>query len=150
SGLVAQLRKALGDDRRQERFVRTLHGFGYAFSGEVLDGSGKEAEAPARLIWEETVFALQPGETIVGRSEEAPGRIGAPGVSRRHGRLVVANGEATLEDLGSKNGTFVGEQRIQGATALRDGDCVRLGGQLLVFRLAGAAGATQTESPTPS
>ena len=40
TGLVAQLRKALMDDRRQERFLRTVHGFGYAFSGEIDGGGG--------------------------------------------------------------------------------------------------------------
>jgi DNA-binding winged helix-turn-helix (wHTH) protein len=40
TGLVAQVRKALGDDRRQERFLRTVHGFGYAFNGEIVTTAG--------------------------------------------------------------------------------------------------------------
>ena len=150
TGLVAQLRKALADDRRQERFLRTLHGFGYAFSGEIAPGAGKQPDAPARLVWEDSVFRLQPGDNLLGRSEEASVRIDAPGVSRRHARIVVAEDRATIEDLASKNGTFVGERPLDGPTLLHDGDRVRLGRQLLVFRRADSAAPTRTESPPPS
>lgn len=149
TGLVAQVRKALDDDRRQERFLRTVHGFGYAFIGEVTLGGAAEMAAAARLVWEEAVFELRPGEHVLGRSEEAQVRLDAPGVSRRHARIVVTRDEATIEDLGSKNGTFVGERRLEGPSALHDGDRVRLGSQLLVFRRAGAAAPTWTESPSP-
>jgi DNA-binding winged helix-turn-helix (wHTH) protein len=145
TGLVAQVRKALGDDRAQERFLRTVHGFGYAFSGEVVIEAGRGPSPPARLIWEDAVFVLQPGENILGRSEDASVCIGAPGVSRRHARIVVTDDRAMLEDLASKNGTFVGERRLDGPTALQDGDRVRLGSQLLVFRRATAAEPTRTE-----
>ncbi len=146
TGLVAQVRKALADDRRQERFLRTVHGFGYAFSGDVATGAGKEA-GPARLIWENSVFVLQPGENLLGRSEEVSVCIDAPGVSRRHARIVVTDDQATIEDLMSKNGTFLCERRLDGPTPLRDGDRLRLGRQLLVFRRAGSAASTWTESP---
>jgi DNA-binding winged helix-turn-helix (wHTH) protein len=149
TGLVAQVRKALADDRRQERFLRTVHGFGYAFSGEIATGAGKQPDPPARLIWEESVFLLQPGDNLLGRSEEASVRIEAPGVSRRHARIVVTDDRATIEDLASKNGTFVGERRLDGPTSLLDGDRLRLGRQLLVFRRAGSAAPTWTESPPP-
>ena len=148
TGLVAQLRKALADDRRQERFLRTVHGFGYAFSGEIVIDAGSPP-APARLIWEDSVFLLPPGENLLGRSEEASVRIDAPGVSRRHARVVVTEDGATVEDLASKNGTFVGERRLDAPTPLRDGDRLRLGRQLLTFRRAGSAAATRTESPPP-
>ena len=145
TGLVAQVRKALADDRRQERFVRTVHGFGYAFTGEARSAE-EGTEAPARLIWEETVFLLHRGASVLGRAEEAAARVDAPGVSRRHARVVVTAEAATIEDLGSKNGTFVGERRIDEATPLRDGDRIRLGRHLLVFRRSGTA-PTWTESP---
>lgn len=147
TGLVAQVRKALGDDRRQERFLRTVHGFGYAFSGGTASGEGQRVGAPARLIWEDATFLLQPGENVLGRGEEATARIDAPGVSRRHARLVVTADGATLEDLASKNGTFVGEERVEAPTRLQDGDRLRLGRHLLVFRRTGKAAPTWTESP---
>jgi DNA-binding winged helix-turn-helix (wHTH) protein len=149
TGLVGQLRKALADNRRQERFLRTVHGFGYAFNGQLDSGAEKEPDPAARLIWEESVFLLQPGDNVLGRSEEAPIRIDAPGVSRRHARIVVRDDRATIEDLGSKNGTFLCEQRLDGPTSLCDGDRLRLGRHLLVFRRGGTAASTWTESPSP-
>jgi DNA-binding winged helix-turn-helix (wHTH) protein len=149
SGLAAQVRKALEDDRRQQRLLRTVHGFGYAFCGEIAASIGKPPEAPARLIWEDSVFPLQPGDNVLGRSEQATVRIDAPGVSRRHAIIVVGGDDATIDDLDSKNGTFVAEQRLAGPTPLRDGDLLRLGRELLVFRRAGPAAVTWTESPPP-
>ena len=107
------------------------------------------AAAAARLVWEDAVFQLRPGEHVLGRSEEAQVRLDAPGVSRLHARIVVTDDGATIEDLASKNGTFVGERRLEGPTALHDGDRIRLGRQLLVFRRAGSAAPTWTESPAP-
>jgi len=130
--------------RRQERFLRTVHGFGYAFIGEVTLGGA--AATAARLVWEDAVFELRPGEHVLGRSEEAQVRLDAPGVSRRHARIVVTSDEATIEDLASKNGTYVGERRLEGPSALHDGDRVRLGSQLLVFRRAGS-GAWRRPGP---
>ena len=149
TGLVAQVRKALADDRRQERFLRTVHGFGYAFIGEVATGGGTEPSPSARLVWEDSMFPLPLGDTVLGRSEKAQVRVEAPGVSRLHARIVVTDDGATIEDLASKNGTFVGEQRLAGPTPLRDGDHIRLGRQLVVFRRAGSATPTRTESPPP-
>jgi DNA-binding winged helix-turn-helix (wHTH) protein len=149
TGLVAQVRKALADDRRQERFLRTVHGFGYAFCGEIATGAAKKPDPAPRLIWEDSVFVLQPGDNLLGRSEEASVRIDASGVSRRHARIVLTDDHATIEDLTSKNGTFLCERRLDGPTPLRDGDWLRLGRQLLVFRRAGSAASTSTESPPP-
>jgi DNA-binding winged helix-turn-helix (wHTH) protein len=147
TGLVAQIRKALADDRTQERFLRTVHGFGYAFSAEIASDAGPAAAA--RLVWEDVVFVLRPGENVLGRSEEVSVRIEAPGVSRRHARVVVTEDGATVEDLSSKNGTFVGERRLDTPTPLHDGDRLRLGRQLLTFRRTGSAAPTRTESPPP-
>jgi DNA-binding winged helix-turn-helix (wHTH) protein len=150
TGLVAQVRKALGDDRQQERFLRTLHGFGYAFIGEVTTGTDGQLDSPARLIWEESTFPLRHGDNLLGRSEEAVARIDAPGVSRRHAHILVTAESATLEDLASKNGTYVGERRLDAPVPLRDGDRFRLGRQLLVFRRSSPGASTWTESPRPA
>lgn len=149
TGLVAQVRKALADDRRQERFLRTVHGFGYAFSGEIAPGVAPEPDPTARLVWEDSVFLLHAGDNVLGRSAEASVRIDAPGVSRRHALVVVAHDGATIEDLASKNGTFVDERPVEAPTPLHDGDRLRLGRQLLVFRGAGSSANTWTESPFP-
>jgi len=56
----------------------------------------------------------------------------------------VAESDALIEDLGSKNGTYVGGERITGPTPLADGDEVRIGSVLLVFRARPALGSTET------
>jgi pSer/pThr/pTyr-binding forkhead associated (FHA) protein len=51
--------------------------------------------------------SLHDGENVIGREEDAAAWIESASVSRRHARIVVSGGTATLEDLGSKNGTFL-------------------------------------------
>ena len=151
---VAELRSTLGDDAKEPRFVRTVYGFGYAFAGEV-GAEGAEARAPAsqgtgvapRVLWEKRIIPLVEGDNVLGRDEGATVRIDAPGVSRRHACIRVEGGQATIEDLGSKNGTYVGEgmTAINGPTALLDEARFRLGRILLVFRSSPEAGSTMTE-----
>jgi DNA-binding winged helix-turn-helix (wHTH) protein len=150
TGLVAQVRKALGEDGRRDGVLRTVHRFGYAFHGDVEVPPVRPVGPPARIVWEDAVYALKSGENVLGRAEEATVRIEAPDVSRRHARIVIAGEEASIEDLGSKNGTFVGEERIGGPVPLRDGDRFLLGGQVLVFRRSGPAANTWTEAPPRS
>jgi DNA-binding winged helix-turn-helix (wHTH) protein len=147
TGLVAQVREALGDDPRQPTYIRTVHGFGYAFAGEAGSAAAQKPvfrRAP-RVVWERRIIPLAPGENVIGRDEEATVRIDSPGVSRRHARIVVENGVARLEDLGSKNGTYLREEKLVGARELADGDTFRLGRLLLVFRDAAVHGSTKTE-----
>ncbi|MDC3954473.1 sigma 54-interacting transcriptional regulator [Polyangium jinanense] len=56
-------------------------------------------------------------------------------VSRVHARVVRRDGKGFLEDAGSKLGTFVRGERIQGPVALADGDVVEMGQSLFVYRL---------------
>src|SRR5678815_4085625 len=79
--LVTELRKAIGDEARQGRWIRTVFGFGYAFAGEAesdTDASeGVEAEKgagapPARwLLWRRQILTLADGENVVGRGRDA-------------------------------------------------------------------------------
>jgi DNA-binding winged helix-turn-helix (wHTH) protein len=147
--LVAELREALGDDARHPRYVRTVHRHGYAFCAEVVEEAEPPTPArkPARVLWEGRSFGLREGENVLGRDDGCDVSIDLPGVSRRHARLVLEGGRATLEDLGSKNGTFVGdgEVRVAGPTPLRDGSPFRLGRVLLMFRSGRAALTTVTD-----
>jgi pSer/pThr/pTyr-binding forkhead associated (FHA) protein len=72
-------------------------------------------------------------------------RIDVPGVSRRHARIVSAGDRFVLEDLGSKNGTYLGHRRLEAAAPLADGDEFRLGNTALVFRVQADEEATMTE-----
>jgi len=77
------------------------------------------------------------GSTSLAAHQEAAVQIDSPGVSRLHARVRIEKDVATLEDLGSKNGTLLNGTRVEAATALADGDEIRLGtvvltsGQLL-------------------
>jgi DNA-binding winged helix-turn-helix (wHTH) protein len=148
TGLVGQIRQALGDDPKRPRFVRTVHAFGYAFSGEGSEGTSasvQKGRPAARVIWGKWVLPLHAGENVFGREEDAQVRIDSAGVSRRHARVVIREGRATLEDLGSKNGTFLGERRLEAPASLEDGDIFRLGREIFVFRNATPETATRTE-----
>jgi pSer/pThr/pTyr-binding forkhead associated (FHA) protein len=62
-------------------------------------------------------------------------------VSLHHALISVRDGVYWLEDLGSTNGTFVGEdKRVMAAHALTDGEELRLGGVVLIFRGTPASG----------
>jgi pSer/pThr/pTyr-binding forkhead associated (FHA) protein len=83
---------------------------------------------------------------VLGRTPGCAVWIEAPGVSRQHARIVVAKGVATLEDLGSKNGTFVGGRKLSGATILGEGDEVAIGTAALTIRALRADRSTETVS----
>jgi len=78
------------------------------------------------------IFELQEGENIIGRQSRTV-EISDRTVSRRHSRLSIANGQSTLEDLGSANGTYLNGVRINKPTAVKGGDQIRCGSTLLVF-----------------
>jgi DNA-binding winged helix-turn-helix (wHTH) protein len=121
--LIAELRDAVGDDHRQ--IIRTVHRFGYALAAEV-----STEDTAAYLIIGSREIPLRSGDNVVGRDT-----IGSPDVSRRHARISVRGDVLDIEDLGSKNGTWVGGQRVESAT-LHDGDEIVLGRTRAVVRLA--------------
>lgn len=134
--LVSELRRALGDDPRSSRFVRSVHRFGYAFSGPVRDLTSRPPDDATEyeLIWGEHSVALLPGENLVGRSPACRLRIVSGKVSRHHARLEVGPGGVRLEDLGSRNGTWWRGERLAGPVELNDGDEIGIGDELLIFR----------------
>lgn len=152
ASLVAEVREAVGDDAKDARHIRTVHGFGYSFAGAVSEAP-RAAASPAasswRLIWEDRVIALPEGETVLGRDPGAGIRISAESVSRRHARIVIAGGAATLEDLGSKNGTWLREERVSGPAPVRHDDHFRLGGVRLTLRAVPEDKSTKTEIGNP-
>lgn len=147
SNLIAEIRAALGDRARAPRFIRTAHGFGYAFCGEATvlrPAVVHQNQTACWLEWGTRRFALTPGENVVGRDPDVEIRLDSSTVSRRHARIVVRAGVAMLEDAGSKNGTFIGEARVKSAVPLSDGDLIHVGSFVVTFRASGRAGTTQT------
>ena len=147
---VVALRAAIGDRARSPRFLRTVHGFGYAFGGEVSEvlQPGRPTRRPAascRLRWGDRQFALEEGENILGRDPDATVSIDLASVSRRHARITVLDGAATSEDLGSRNGTLLRGKKISGPARLEGGDRVQIGSAVLVFRTYARAGTTASK-----
>jgi DNA-binding winged helix-turn-helix (wHTH) protein len=151
--LVNEIRKAVGDDSGESRFVRTVSGVGYAFSGEaeeVQTAKAADRRSAWSLCWNNEEFPLSEGENTIGRDLGAVVQIPTSKVSRVHARIVVRGSSARLEDLDSKNGTFVRGQRIEGAVALRDGDQIGIGPALLVFMASSASASTATDAGEPA
>ena len=147
AGLVAEIRRGLGDSASDPAFLRTVYRFGYRFVGDVEDTSapapsGLDGPRPC-LVFDDRQILLLQGTNSIGRAPESTIRCDASGVSRHHARIVVVNRVATLEDLGSKNGTYVGERRIA-AIQLSDGDEIRLGNARLVYRVEPPLEPTET------
>lgn len=145
ANLVGEIRAALGDDPRRPRYVRTVHRFGYAFqeAGSAVEGAAASGTI-CRLIWKGGRATLSEGEHILGRDADASIVLDSPSVSRRHARIVIAEGQATLEDLGSKNGTVINDQPVSTPQPLADGDRIRAGTVGLTFRILPPAASTQT------
>jgi DNA-binding winged helix-turn-helix (wHTH) protein len=131
--LVAELREVLGDDAHQPRIIRTVPRFGYAFRADA-GGTPELRRVAYRLVWGDREIALQPGENVIGRDESATLWIDDSLVSRRHARIVIDEKGATLEDLGSKNGTLLKGKRIHAPAKLADQDLITVGPASMVFR----------------
>ena len=93
-----------------------------------------EVEAPKDgFVMAASATMVEPSKpVIIGRAPEVDVRLDAPNVSRRHASLRKMGEQYILEDLGSVNGTYVNDQRIQ-STGLQDGDLIEIGKFLLVF-----------------
>lgn len=72
-------------------------------------------------------IAVQGPEFLVGRAPECKLRPNSDMVSRRHCVISLAEGLATVRDLGSRNGTLVNDQKITGPQELRTGDKIKVG-----------------------
>lgn len=143
ANLVVELRAALGDNARKPRFVRTVSRFGYAF---VADSAAPPGGVPrpfaCRLVWGPREVSLDASENVIGRDSAAVVWIDDASVSRRHARIVLDGDGATIEDLGSKNGTFVRGRKIEKPARLADRDVIKIGPARLVFRLLKKTGST--------
>jgi len=90
-------------------------------------------------------------DLLIGRvAPEAQGRLGDdPEISRRHAYISRgADGQLTIEDLGSANGTFVNDERINAPRTLDAGDVVRVG--KTVLQVTDRVGAVPEQSPAPT
>lgn len=145
SGLIKELRRALDDHDPDRPVIRTVHRVGYACG---LDVETTRRRDPARhwLVLAERRVVLQEGENVIGRDPGSGVWLEAPGISRRHARILIDHTGVWLEDLGSKNGTTRGGEPVQNAVALSDGDPVAFGSIGGVYRTSSAGISTETRT----
>lgn len=149
TNLVSEVRAAIGETARRSRCIRTVHRFGYAFSGKVAEEPSDYGTAEPvlyRLLLGRRRYALEAGENILGRHPDAQVRIDQTSISRRHARISIRAGRAVLEDLDSRNGTFLGPRRLEKPAEIRDGDVIRLGPISVTFRVFSGVGSTEAAS----
>jgi len=145
-GLVGDLRAALGDRPSEPRFIRTVLRFGYAFCGETAPGALSPPAAPRwTALWAGREIPLPDGEHLIGRGEDCRIRSDSKRVSRHHARVRVTPERVVVEDLGSRNGTWVRDRRIEGAAELTDGDTVRVGPEVIQLVAARPSASTTEE-----
>jgi len=92
-------------------------------------------------------YTLLAGETVIGRERGVQVRLDDHIVSRRHARVVPADGAWVVEDLNTRNGTYVNGQR-EFRRPLKDGDTLEFGPFVLKFRQP--AGERVPEAPAPA
>ncbi len=148
ASLAAEARASIGDRARGSRLLRTVYGFGYAFSGETREERPAAGAArPGRflIVWDEEEIALAPGDNVLGRDPSASVRIDDATVSRQHARIFVTSRDATIEDLGSKNGTFLDGKRVRARPVrLAASHQIQVGSVFLTFRLPSSEKSTET------
>jgi class 3 adenylate cyclase len=90
---------------------------------------------------------LAAGVVTLGREEDNDIVLESPRVSRHHARLDWTGSMYVLEDLGSKNGTWINDRRLEGPTPLNDSDTVRFGDLTFAFKVQSASTLTLPRTP---
>jgi len=149
---IFAVRKALGGNQ----CIETVPKFGYRLVMPVRElraptieprHEATQTDTPSHwLKWGSRRIRLTEGHNIVGRDPDVEVTLDAPTVSRRHARITLAGARAVLEDLGSKNGTFLAGERLTASVRLSDGDLVGFGSLSLSFHARLPLMSTQTQS----
>ena len=87
-------------------------------------------------------FVLDKGENLLGRDPQATVYIDHPSVSRHHARISIHGARAVLEDLKSRNGTFLDGRQIETPTEIHHGATIGLGPITLTFVMLPASAST--------
>jgi DNA-binding winged helix-turn-helix (wHTH) protein len=145
---VRKIRQALEDDADTPRFVETVVGKGYRFIASVTRRSPgvppRSAGVSSHSVFRgKQEFVLENGDNLLGRDADAQVCVDHPSVSRQHAKIVLRSGRATLEDLESRNGTFVNGRRLDAPTELKHGVVIGLGPITLTFVSRSGSRSTQ-------
>ena len=151
--LINDVRTAVSDHARQPKIIRTAHGVGYAFAADAVDVASEirqsRDERPLSdwlLVWGDTSQRLFEGENIIGRPAYGVIGLDALTISREHARIVTAGDQATVEDLGSKNGSWMvsARTRVTSVHPVHHGDEMRFGTVLVKLVRSGTDASTRT------
>ena len=146
--LIREIRKAIGD--KGHHVIRTVHRVGYSCGISVREASaaGIEEFEPAAVIHtlrhRDQEYRLDEGENLVGREPTAQIFLSSSSVSRRHALINVSGDRATIIDLASKNGTFIGKQQLFEEAPVADGTIIRFGSVEVLYGCGFRAGPTET------
>lgn len=144
TGLVKEIRRALGETPSSPPIIRTAHRVGYALDLPVTRTGGLQRDCHWLIVSERRI-ALADGENVIGRDPAADIWLDYSTISRRHARVTVLAARTVLEDLGSKNGTTIGGVPLTEAATLRDGDEFACGQLVITYRQSTAELPTATE-----
>ena len=131
--LISEIRAAIGDE--EHSVIRTIHRFGYSLGVPIE----REVASNAYLIIGNREIPLREGENIISRD-----LVGTPDVSRRHARIIVSGSTARVEDLGSKNGTFLDGDRLKAPVEIANYQEIVFGRTRAILRFTGPDNATIT------
>jgi len=152
--VIAELRAALGDDARKPVYIENIPRRGYRLVAEVIPVAAsmpvaRHASVPFKLQGHDRDYPLSQGINIIGRTDDADIAIDRTEVSRCQARIVVSGTSATIEDLGSKNGTYLNGERLQGPAPLTNGDEIWIGRSVARLRFLVEGEPTMTEQTVP-
>ena len=94
-------------------------------------------------------WLLDRSETVIGRDESCDIVIPVRQISRQHLRIVTEGGSAVVEDLRSKNGTWINGYRLTGMRELEDGDEIRIAKDIRLRFVGSGATAPATTRVLP-
>ncbi|MDH5414729.1 MAG: GGDEF domain-containing protein [Flavobacteriaceae bacterium] len=121
----------MSDDNNATLVITDIH--------QALQSADKEASDKAACFLvvggelNGTIFDLLDGETIVGRNPDCTIPLEFQGVSRKHFKATVKDDSCEVEDLGSSNGTFLNNTKIEAQASLQKGDIIKLGSIALKY-----------------
>jgi DNA-binding winged helix-turn-helix (wHTH) protein len=128
--LIAELRTAIGKD-----VIRTQRGVGYAFTEDAREEISL-TRSRFSVVINGVAYALREGRNVIGRDPAAHIRLDLAAVSRRHAAINIHGEEAVVQDLGSRNGTWLNGEKLEAARPLRPGDEIRIAQTAIRFQIA--------------